>query len=400
MLGRRSPFWQTPVMPPEYGEARPATGGFGGAAALQGANDPGALRAQYLSAQGDLSMADKLLNAGYVPDSGALGALAMIANAYAGRKLKMGAEERVSDAMSKMFAEDSAREREAIAAKKAQDDQAFSQKLAQIEYEQAAKAKYGNRPSAKTHKVGNQLVTIGEDGTPKVVFTGKPAGGGGGAAPLASQREFEMYKAMSPEERSLYDSMKGRNRKGVTVYDPNTGQPIMEMGGGSGELGKPVQNKLQTDILDAENTLANLDAAGGKFSSEYLTAWGRSKAKAGEYLDKLGLPDVAGLKDFNANRSALIQDVDQFFQEYRKYITGAAAAQREIEDLKKASLDSSLGPTEFQARYNNLMSKMRSEIDRKKQQLQGGIQQSQRQSPQKPASAPAANREDLLNRYL
>ena len=100
MFGQKSPFFINPALPPEYGaqlqQQRPGFGSIAGA--LQGANNPGAVRAQYQAAQGDLSMADKLLEAGYVPNSGALGALSMIASAYAGRKIKKGAEEKMSEA--------------------------------------------------------------------------------------------------------------------------------------------------------------------------------------------------------------------------------------------------------------------------------------------------------------
>lgn len=399
MLGRGNPFWMTTALPQdELSKSRNSGIGFG-AVGIRGGNDPGALRAQYQSAQGDMAMADKLLEAGYVPNSGALGALAMVASAYAGKKLKKGAEDKISDVMSKMFEEASIREQKAIAAKQQQDALDYQKDLYKISYTQQEQAKNANKQGPKAYKIGNELVVLNENGEPEVKYTGKQSSGGA-LAPLADARFLSWYESLSPEQRALYDQGKGRNKKGVTVYDPNTGQPIMEMGGGSGELGKPVQNKLQTDILDAENTLANLEAAGGKFSEDYLTLGGRTKAAAGAALDKLGLPDFGGAKEFNAKRSTLIQDVDQFFQEYRKYITGAAAAQREIEDLKKASLDSSLGPTEFMSRYSNLMNKMRSEVDRKKQQLNQGIRPAQPQQQPPTQQVAPASRDDLLNMYL
>jgi hypothetical protein len=405
MFGQKSPFFINPSLPPEYGaQLQQPRGGFGSVGgALQGANNPGALRAQYQAAQGDLGMADKLLEAGYVPNSGAMGALAMIASAYAGRKIKKGAEEKMSDAVSKMFEMDTQKEKEMAAAEQAQKEQEYTQRLAQLREQEAIKAEYRGAAKQKDYKVGNEIVRIGEDGQPQVVYAGKRSGGGG-PAPLASQREFELYKSMSPEDRALYNEVKGRNKKGMVVYDPNTGQPIMEMGGGGSELAKPVQNKIQGEILDAENSIANLEATSDKFSKDYLTIGGRVKAKAGQLLDKAGLPDIGGAKEFNSKRAVLIQDIDQFFNEYKKYITGAAAAAKEIEDLKKASLDSSLGPDEFMARYNNLLSRMRSEVDRKKQSLQTGITPvGGGQAPSRTGAAKqntALNRDDLLKQYM
>jgi len=65
--------------------------------------------------------------------------------------------------------------------------------------------------------------------------------------------------------------------------------------------------------------------------------------------------------------------VDQFFNTYRSQITGAAASQQELEALKKALISTDIGPEEFRSRLGNLTSKIKSEIQRKKESLQTGI---------------------------
>lgn len=73
--------------------------------------------AQQQSAQSDLGMAGDLMQSQYAPNSGALGSLAMVAQAYAGKKLRGKAEGREADAMRRaaeasLGAEDQKAERE------------------------------------------------------------------------------------------------------------------------------------------------------------------------------------------------------------------------------------------------------------------------------------------------
>ena len=64
-----------------------------------------------------------------------------------------------------------------------------------------------------------------------------------------------------------------------------------------------------------------------------------------------------------------MQEVEQFFNKYRKLITGAAAAESELKALREATINSSLGPQEFQSRYDALVSSMKEDIGRKQKML-------------------------------
>lgn len=65
-------------------------------------------QAQYAAAQRQQQLAQALQSAGYTPNSGGLGALAMIAQAFAGKKIAARADEKMSDALKRQMASDSA----------------------------------------------------------------------------------------------------------------------------------------------------------------------------------------------------------------------------------------------------------------------------------------------------
>lgn len=75
-----------------------------------------AMMEAYRSAQGDQELAQELIRPQYAQNSGALGALAMIAESYAGRKLRRESDEKVSDYASRIFAEEQRMAQEQAAA--------------------------------------------------------------------------------------------------------------------------------------------------------------------------------------------------------------------------------------------------------------------------------------------
>lgn len=79
---------------------------LGALPSLQGGNTQRSmaqLQADYDAQQRDLAMADQLMNAGYVPNSGGLGALAQIFSSFAGAKLKKGGEKKLADLAKESF---------------------------------------------------------------------------------------------------------------------------------------------------------------------------------------------------------------------------------------------------------------------------------------------------------
>lgn len=72
--------------------------------------NPGMLQAQLLQQEQQRKLAQALMSQGYVPNSGALGALAMVASAWRGKKIAKEADEKIADATARLFAAQTAEE--------------------------------------------------------------------------------------------------------------------------------------------------------------------------------------------------------------------------------------------------------------------------------------------------
>lgn len=273
MLGRGNPFWMTTALPQdELSKSRNSGIGFG-AVGIRGGNDPGALRAQYQSAQGDMAMADKLLEAGYVPNSGALGALSMIASAYAGRKIKKGAEEKMSDAVAKMFEMDTAKEKEKAAALQAQKEHEFNQELAKIQYEAQVKAQ-------------NQKAK-----DPQAIAL------------------FKAREAMSPEERAQFDNWDSSRRpKGTNVEFK---MPAQESAFAK-EIGKEeaaVYNAQRNKAVSSQQTLNSIDALDSVLAN---VSTGKPQEAYGKLAQWVGAPEGA---EYQATQALVAERVNEILNE-------------------------------------------------------------------------------------
>jgi hypothetical protein len=176
--------------------------------------------------------------------------------------------------------------------------------------------------------------------------------------PTDDMREYD-FAVSQGYKGSFLDFQKARQKGMALRVNPDGSVEFSDMPGG---MTNPVRTQVQKDLIEAQDSLAKLRGLGPKISADYLTYVGRGKAAFGGVQDKLGFRgDTA---KFNAERSAALQEVDQWFNAYRKLITGAAAAEKELEQLKKAVINSELGPQEFEARYKGLIDIIQADIDR------------------------------------
>lgn len=139
------------------------------------------------------------------------------------------------------------------------------------------------------------------------------------------------------------------------------------------------RNDLQGDILSAQKTLGELGRVADTHSGEYLTHLGRLKAGVGAFFDKFGMSN--DLVTFNANRTKFANNVKQFFNQYRKEITGAAASEKELQQLMESLFNENMGPSEFAAAFNEFTSKVETNLKNKGQTLREGITSAPNRSP-------------------
>jgi len=141
------------------------------------------------------------------------------------------------------------------------------------------------------------------------------------------------------------------------VEAPKT-SPLVQIG--QGDVTKAVKSKLQTGVVETRENIASLDRIMGDFKPEYLTYGGAIGASITAVMEKLGgIPDK-DRKEFLRGRTAFKNGVEQFFNQYRKEITGAAAAEKELARLEKTMINTKMSTTEFKASMNLLRKKLAS----------------------------------------
>ena len=143
------------------------------------------------------------------------------------------------------------------------------------------------------------------------------------------------------------------------------------------ELTKAQKSLLQKEIRANKTNLQALDDISDSFDASYFTLQGQGWAKVGAWADKLGIspdtPLVGGAVDYNARKTTAVAQIDMLFNQYRKEITGAAAAVAELESLKKSYLNTDRGPEATLAMIAQLKAVGKRGYEEKKLQLGQGI---------------------------
>lgn len=191
----------------------------------------------------------------------------------------------------------------------------------------------------------------------------KPVGPASTVGKLMADRKAAMEAGADQATIKAYDDAIAKVGQGQTIN--------LSINDGKQSMTKPTANKVQDNILAAESALSSLDSIAGSFSGDYLTYQGRAKALGGRLLDKAGMDN--DLTKFNASRTKLRNEVNQFFNQYRKEITGAAASEKELEQLKDSMMNEDMGPAEFKAAYDQFNAKTRKNLELNKRTARGGV---------------------------
>jgi len=160
---------------------------------------------------------------------------------------------------------------------------------------------------------------------------------------------------------------KGQRSQGITIGPDGTVQI-----GGPQKMSTKTSGQLEKNIMGAVQSLSDLQRIGDQYASDFLTYQGAAKAKTGEVLSKWGLGDNEW-SQFNAERQAFQDNVRQFFNAYRKEITGAAASVKELELLMESMFNADRDPVTFQRTYNEFVSKVKRNLELNQQMRRDGL---------------------------
>lgn len=135
-------------------------------------------------------------------------------------------------------------------------------------------------------------------------------------------------------------------------------------------LSRSVKTGVQKDLIGNMETQSDLKAIEENFSPDLLTYQNKLYSSINNILDKSGLPsDTENIK----KRVTFENNVDQFFNAYRKEITGAAAAEKELQRLEQSILNKNMSPAQFTAALKQIKEKNNRMIRIKRLLLRRGI---------------------------
>ena len=135
--------------------------------------------------------------------------------------------------------------------------------------------------------------------------------------------------------------------------------PVKANAANADSLQKSVKTKVQTTLLSGEQLLENLTLQEIQFQPEFLTAKGKIRY---EFLKKkeFVLGDKANLSKedeaYLSNYSSWQQTNLQYFNQYRKEITGVAAGEKEMGWLQASIPSEKDTPTTYAAKLKNQIS--------------------------------------------
>lgn len=182
-------------------------------------------------------------------------------------------------------------------------------------------------------------------------YLGALAGIASAQEPTKTQQNFETYEKLLETDPAKAQAFKQFASQGTTIQmpgiDPKTGEPVFAPT-------YKTTSDIQETIRKDQEALRGLDRVKQNIHPELLTATGRLKTQIAKTSDWLGVASPSQAERLKAVEHFLTP-VEQFFNQYRKDITGAAASMQEIQRLREATINSNLGPNQFKQRLDSII---------------------------------------------
>jgi hypothetical protein len=193
--------------------------------------------------------------------------------------------------------------------------------------------------------------------------------------------------AMSGKAAGYQKIMGGESGGSTKVYDPNTGKLVYQSEG----LTPAAQTDQQKGLMQMQKDYTALGDIEKTFDKTYLTTKGAQDLWVSKKAERLqGYPVVGGIAEKAADvftgmdkkeRSGyllkgteFLNQTEQFFQRYRKHITGAQAALKELAELRRTFLSGDMSQSEFKGAINSIKSRYTADMELGKEALSQGVE--------------------------
>lgn len=108
------------------------------------------------------------------------------------------------------------------------------------------------------------------------------------------------------------------------------------------------------EVMSFDDSLIRLNRMTGMYKDEYSTYKGQAKGWISSKLEKAGVK-IEDREKYLAGYSKWVQESGQFFNAYRKFITGVAAGEKEIKLLHDTIPNVNDSPTEYKSKMTSLV---------------------------------------------
>lgn len=172
------------------------------------------------------------------------------------------------------------------------------------------------------------------------------------------------------------DLNKFRTAKASGAYE--VGKPTVQatsMEGLGLGLDKSGRTTAQKAILGAKGLQKTLNIMEAQFEPEFLTIPGRTKAGFAEAMSKIGITSDKDITNFLIRRAEWEQANQQYFNQYRKEITGVAAGEKEIAFLQQSIPNVTDAPAVYKAKIKLQKQLNQDIIERNQKALQIGLKE-------------------------
>lgn len=177
----------------------------------------------------------------------------------------------------------------------------------------------------------------------------------------------------SPEYRQFM--MDGGAKSGMALDVGPNGEVSLRTGGAAGDaaFGKSATNTLEGGILTDSDLIQRGARLMQDYKPEYLTYQGQFESFVTKQAEKLGRDPGEVRKEALKGRQRFVMGIEQLFNQYRKEITGAAAAVAELDRLKKSFINMDMSPSEFEAGMELFMEESARALRLKRRLLREGV---------------------------
>jgi hypothetical protein len=192
-------------------------------------------------------------------------------------------------------------------------------------------------------------------------------------AALRARADEAGLRQGTPEYRQFM--LENGSKSGMALDVGPNGEISFRTGGAAGDpaFGKPAQNTLEGGIITDSDLIQRGVRLMQDYKPEYLTYQGQLESFVTKQAEKLGRDPGEVRKEALKGRQRFVMGIEQLFNQYRKEITGAAAAVAELDRLKKSFINMDMSPSEFESGMELFMEESARALRLKRKLLRDGV---------------------------